>query len=75
MSGSYKKFSECGTFQGCNRLSLKGDSRIMNPLMMGLESPNPFKVKYNDMRVPPLVLTNDINYGKLNQAYPQKTIN
>lgn len=75
MSANYKKFSECGVFNGCNRMLVKGDSRIMNPLMMGLEAKNPFKIPYNGMNVPPLVVDNTNVYNRLKSAYPQSYIN
>jgi len=68
---SYKKFSDCGKTYQCN---LMGDSRIMNPLMMGLEFRNKFRIPYNGMRVIPAVVTSDIDYSRVKNAYPQEKI-
>jgi hypothetical protein len=51
-----------------------GDSRIMNPLMMGLEFRNKFRIPYNGMRVIPAVVTSDIDYSRVKNAYPQEKI-
>ena len=66
---SYKKFSECGKPLQYN---LMGESRIMNPLIVGLEFRNKFKIQNNEMRILPPVLTKNIDYSRLSSAYPQE---
>ena len=47
----------------------------MNPLMSGLEFSNPFKIPYNGMRKLPSVQTQELDYNRLKNAYPQERIN
>ena len=68
---SYKKFSECGKPIRCN---LMGDLIVMNPLMMGLEFKNKYRIPYNGMRILPPALTNNIDYSNITKAYPQEKI-
>ena len=70
---SYKKFDNCGVY---DKAPLKGDNKIMTPIMSGLvfESNKSFRVKNNDMRVPPSVQTHDIDYNQFKKAYPQENI-
>lgn len=70
MSG-YTKFEGYNQFSACGRGFLQGDTRIMNPLMSGNVIKNPFRLKYNDMRVPPLVPFQELNYNRMKTAYPQ----
>ena len=57
------------------KIIVKGDNRIMNPLMSGLEFSNPFKIPYNGMRKLPSVQTQELDYNRLKNAYPQERIN
>lgn len=70
MSG-YTKFENYGKF---NRCTLRGDNRVMNPLMLGLETVNPFRIPNNGMRVLPPVKTAELDYGRLANAYPQAKV-
>jgi hypothetical protein len=69
---SYTKLGNYN-FSACNN-SVRGESRIMLPVMLGLKSVNPYKVQYNDMRVLPPVQTSELNYDKFKNAYPQQKI-
>ena len=60
----YKKFSEYTPIQS-------KFGYVMNPQMSGLEFRNPYKVKNNDMRVPPLVSFQEYDHSVLKKAYPQ----
>jgi len=73
MSG-YTKFSEYGTFKGCGRASIKGDSRVMNPLMTGKVFTNPYKIPNNGMRVFAPSQTTSLNHEQFSNAYPQAKI-
>lgn len=73
MSG-YVKFENYNTYNACRPFSVKGESRVMNPMMLGLKSVNPYKIPYNDMRVLPPVKTTELNYDQFKNAYPQQRI-
>jgi len=70
---AYKKFSEYGT-NGCGRASIKGESRIMNPIISGKVFTDPFKIPNNGMRVFPPVQTTALDYEKFSNAYPQSKV-
>lgn len=70
MSG-YTKFCDYGKFNACNRTTLRGDSRIMNPFLGGKVFTNPFKIENNDMRLTPDVKSQELDYEKFKKAYPQ----
>jgi hypothetical protein len=57
----------------CND-SVRGESRIMLPAMLGMKSVNPYRVPYNDMRVLPPVQTTELNHTKFKKAYPQQSL-
>ena len=73
MSG-YVKFENYNTSNGCRQFSVKGDSRIMLPMMLGLESTNPYRLPLNNMIVLPPVQTKELNYDRFSRAYPQQRI-
>jgi hypothetical protein len=73
MSG-YVKFENYNTSNGCRPFSVKGDSRVMNPMMLGMKSVDPYSIPNNGMRVLPPVKTSALNYDKLGYAYPQERI-
>jgi hypothetical protein len=60
----YKKFSEYTPTQS-------KFGYVMNPQISGIEFKNPYKVKNNDMRVPPLVSFQEYNHSAFKNAYPQ----
>ena len=64
----YKKFSEYTPKQSKS-------GYVMNPQISGLEFKNPYKVKNNDMRVPPLVSFQEYNHSAFKNAYPQLKFN
>ena len=70
MSG-YKKFSECGTFNGCGKFSVRGDQRVMTPLFSGKIFTDPYRIVNNDIRVFPPVQTRELEYERFSKAYPQ----
>lgn len=57
------------------KIVVKGDNCVMNPLMSGLEFQNPFKIPNNGMRTLPPVKTQELNYDRFKNAYPQEKIN
>ena len=67
---SYKQFKDCGKYN----MKLRGDNVVMTPIMAGLEFPNRFKSKNNDIVVRPPVETTNVDFKKLNKAYPQEKI-
>jgi hypothetical protein len=73
MSG-YVKFENYNTSNGCRPFSVKGDSRVMNPMMLGMKSVDPYSIPNNGMRVLPPVKTSELNYDRLAYAYPQERI-
>lgn len=60
-------------FSACNN-SVRGESRVMIPAMLGMKSVNPYRVPYNDMRVLPPVQTTQLNYDQFKNAYPQQRV-
>ena len=67
---SYKQFKDCGKYN----MKLIGDNFVFTPIMAGLEFPNRFQPKYNDMVVRPSVETTNVDFKQLNKAYPQEKI-
>jgi hypothetical protein len=67
---SYKQFKDCGKYN----MKLRGDNVVMTPIMAGLEFPNRFQPKNNDIVVRPSVETTNVDFKQLNKAYPQEKI-
>jgi hypothetical protein len=67
---SYKQFKDCGKYN----MRLRGDNVVMTPIMAGLEFPNRFQPKNNDIVVRPSVETTNVDFKQLNNAYPQQKI-
>ena len=61
---AYKRFEEYNKYINCERHTVVGDNKIMNPIISGLKFKNPNPVKNNGMRDLPLLKTKNIEYPK-----------